>query len=112
MFAFRARNTASVPSIYPREARERLQNEPGIVVLDVRTPEEYADGHLPGSVLLPLTVVPLRATEVLPDRDATIFVYCHSGARSAQAATLLARMGYTRVWNLGGIVHWPYETER
>lgn len=112
MFAFRARNTAAVPSISPREARERLKNEPGIVVLDVRTAAEYADGHLPGSVLLPLTVVPLRAGEVLPDRGATVFVYCHSGARSAQAVSILARMGYTKVWNLGGIVHWPYETER
>ena len=74
---------------------------PGAVLLDVRTPQEYRAGHIPGSRNLPLQV--LAGVEALAGPETPIFVYCLSGARSRQAAGQLARMGYTRVKNIGGI---------
>ena len=92
-------------------AREAQENE-GILLLDVRTGEEYRQGHIPGSVLLPLD----RIGEIgglEPDKTRPLYVYCHSGARSAQACRTLERMGYSRVKNIGGIASWrgPVETD-
>ena len=75
---------------------------PGAVLLDVRTPQEYREGHIPGSVNAPLQS--LSAQGAVPaGKDVPLFVYCHSGARSRQAAGLLGRMGYTNIKNIGGI---------
>lgn len=74
---------------------------PGAVLLDVRTPQEYRSGHIPGSRNLPLQK--LEEVESLAERETPIFVYCLSGARSRQAAGQLVRMGYARVKNIGGI---------
>ena len=74
----------------------------GAVLLDVRTPQEYNEGHIPGSVNIPLST--LGGTESVPyGKDVPLYVYCHSGARSSQAVRILAQMGYTRVRNIGGI---------
>ena len=84
---------------------------PGAVLLDVRTPQEYGEGHIPGSVNAPLQS--LSAGEALPsDQNAPLFVYCHSGARSSQAVRLLARRGYTNVKSIGGITAYRGKTER
>ncbi|HXH73234.1 MAG TPA: rhodanese-like domain-containing protein [Mariprofundaceae bacterium] len=73
--------------------------------LDVRTPEEYAAGHIPGAKLIPLPELPHRLNEVPKDRQ--VYVYCHSGKRSARAATLLGGQGFTNIENVvGGIVAW------
>lgn len=101
---------AGFQSITPEEALERLENEPGIVLLDVRTPAEYAEGHIPGSLLIPLQTLAEEAPEQLTDKDAPIFVYCRSGRRSIEAAEILVEQGYTQVYDLGGIIDWPYET--
>jgi rhodanese-related sulfurtransferase len=98
-------------NITPREAKERLSAEKGIILLDVRTQAEYDEIHIPGSMLIPLDVLKSEAPARLPVKDAVLFVYCRSGNRSATAAGILAGMGYTRVYNLGGIIDWPYETE-
>ena len=74
----------------------------GSVLLDVRTREEYRQGHIPGSRNLPLDQVG-RARETLPDRSTPLYVYCYSGARSGQAVAALKRMGYDHVTNIGGI---------
>lgn len=95
-------------SISPAAAKARLDSGEAIELIDVRTAEEYARGHIHGSKLLPLNLLSALAHERLPDRDATVFVYCQSGARSAQAARLLDSMGYTQVHDLGGIMGWPY----
>lgn len=75
----------------------------GAVLLDVRTPEEYADGHIEGSQNIPLQIIE-RTESVIKDKSTPIFVYCRSGARSAQATNILKRMGYTNVEDIGGIM--------
>lgn len=81
---------------------EQFRNTPGAVLLDVRTPEEYAQGHLPGSINLPLQNI-FRIAEEVPEQDTPVFLYCHSGARSRRAAAFLEKLGYENVCNLGGI---------
>jgi rhodanese-related sulfurtransferase len=93
-----------------REAKARLDADPSIILLDVRTPEEYAQRHIPKSVLLPLDTIDASAASVLKDKKKTIFVYCRSGRRSAIAAQQLVKMGYSSVYDIGGIITWPYET--
>lgn len=84
---------------------------PGSVLLDVRTEEEYREGRVPESRNLPLQNID-RITSVVKDKAAAVFVYCHSGARSSQAAALLKRMGYTNVKNIGGIMNYSGKVER
>ena len=82
----------------------------GAVLLDVRTPQEYGEGHIPGSRNVPLQS--LDGVEAVTDRkDTPIFVYCYSGSRSRQAASMLAEMGYTNVKNLGGISDYKGKVE-
>lgn len=88
--------------IYPRLPAD-LQS--GLILLDVRTPEEWAEGHIEGAILIPLDELPNRAAAELP-QDAEIVVYCRSGNRSAQAAAYLVDAGYTNVSDLGGIIDW------
>lgn len=95
--------------ITPQDAKARLEQESGIIVVDVRTQEEYDQGHLRASVLVPLDDLAALAPEKLPEKDAVLFLYCRSGRRSALAAQQLVSMGYTQVYDLGGILGWPYE---
>ena len=82
-----------------------LRGQPDVVTLDVRTPEEYAQGHIPGVVPIPLDQVPSRLAEI--PKDKTVIVTCRSGNRSNQAAQLLRQRGYDNVHNmLGGITAW------
>lgn len=99
--------TAGPATLGVRAWHDQLASTPGAFLLDVRTPEEYAQGHIAGAVLLPLGGLD-GTEEALPDDRATpIFVYCRSGNRSAQAAGILADRGYTDVRNLdGGILDW------
>lgn len=89
---------------------EMVRNDKDIILVDVRTPEEYRKKRIPGSILLPDYEIRSRAAEVIPDKEAKIVVYCRSGRRSAQAARVLKDMGYSNVYDLGGIIDWPYET--
>jgi len=84
---------------------------PGAVLLDVRTPQEYRDGHIPGSKNLPLQTVD-SIVSVAENKDTELYVYCWSGARSLQAAGILQRMGYTNVKNIGGIAAYAGKVER
>lgn len=90
----------SRPSL--QEGLDRCKADPKGILVDVRTPEEYEEGHIPGSRNLPLDEL-IRARN-MPDRNASLYVYCHSGARSRQAAALLKRMGYPNVTNIGGLM--------
>lgn len=83
---------------------------PGAVLLDVRTPEEYRQGHIPGSKNVPLYV--MDQVKEVADLDNPLFVYCHSGARSREAVSMLERMGYQQVKNIGGITAYKGEVER
>ncbi|MHB1315170.1 MAG: rhodanese-like domain-containing protein [Christensenellales bacterium] len=97
-------------TISPKQAKEMIAKE-GVLLVDVRTPEEYAEGHIPGSILLPSEEITKgNFASVLPDKEAVTIVYCRSGRRSAIAAAELAKAGYTNVYDLGGIIDWPYET--
>lgn len=87
------------------KARLELENDKSINLIDVRTAEEYRSGHIPGSRNIPLDRMD-EIDKAVPDRDAKLFVYCLSGARSASACAYLVRMGYTNVVNIGGIAHW------
>lgn len=98
--------------ISAQEAYQKMQQEEGVVVLDVRREEEFAQGHIEGAVLIPLAELVNQAPEKIPDRTATILVYCRSGNRSAKAALQLSGLGYENVFDFGGIEDWPYETVR
>ena len=89
----------------------RLLDAGKAVAVDVREPDEYAVGHIPGAKLLPLGEVNSRAAEVLPEKEATGLVYCRTGRRSAEAVQKLDALGYSNLYDLGGILSWPYEIE-
>ena len=97
----------------PEKAKALLASEEGIVLLDVRTADEFADGHIPGALLLPYDAITASsAAKLVPSKKAKIIVYCRSGRRSAIAARTLQNLGYESVADLGGIMSWPYEIVR
>ena len=75
------------------------------------TQEEYDEAHIPGAIVIPNTEIEARAESELPDKDQMILVYCRSGRRSKLAADILVELGYTNIYEFGGIIDWPYETE-
>ena len=97
-------------NITAEEAKKIMDTEPEYVILDVRTEEEFAQGHIPGAILIPDYEIREEAESSLPDKDALILVYCRSGRRSKNAAETLAELGYTNIREFGGILDWPYET--
>ena len=102
---------ASAKVITAEEAYQMMQEEDDEIVVDVRTADEYAEAHIPGAILIPNESIANEEPKLLPDKDARIMVYCRSGNRSAQAAAKLIKMGYTNVYDFGGIKNWTYETE-
>ena len=102
--------SAVVEKISAQEAHDVMTSDK-TVVLDVRTPEEYAAGHIVNARLLPLDTIDAEtAAAVAPDKDEPVLVYCRSGVRSAEAARLLSQLGYRQVYDFGGIIDWPYDT--
>ena len=98
--------------ITQEEAKE-MMDAGDAVVLDVREQSEYDEGHIPGAVLLPVgSIDEDTAAAVIPEKSATVLVYCRSGNRSKTAAAALAELGYTDVYEFGGINTWPYEIEQ
>ena len=81
------------------------------VLLDVRTPQDYREGHIPGSKNVPLQTID-KVTSITENKDTALFVYCYSGARSRQATAMLQHMGYTNVQNIGGIAAYHGKVER
>ena len=96
-------------NITAEEAKKLMDSEEGCIILDVRTREEYDQGHIPGAVLIPNTEIEAKAADLLPDKEQLILVYCRSGRRSKLAAQSLADLGYTNIREFGGILDWPYE---
>lgn len=93
----------------PEQAKARMEENPDLILLDVRTQEEFDQGHIPGAVCLPNEMI--AADMPFPfGKDAEILLYCRSGRRSADAAKKLRDMGFTNVLDFGGIIDWPYET--
>ena len=98
-------------NITAQEAKEIMDTREGYIILDVRTQEEYDQGHIPGAILIPDTEIEARAEAVLTDKDQLILVYCRSGRRSKLASEILVELGYTNIREFGGIIDWPYDTE-
>ena len=98
-------------NISPEEAKQVMDTQEGYILLDVRTQEEYDQGHIPGAILIPDTEVEARAEKVLTDKDQLLLVYCRSGRRSKLASEILVELGYTNIMEFGGIIDWPYEVE-
>ena len=94
--------------VRPEEARELLDKGEATLV-DVRTPGEYSQGHIPDALLIPLDRLAFEAPVKLPDKEAKLLIYCLSGNRSRTAVSILSRNGYTDVHDLGGITSWPYK---
>ena len=92
-----------------QEAVDMMADEDGYIILDVRTAQEFASGHIPGAMLLPNEDIGTEEIAQLPDKSQLILVYCRSGNRSKQAADKLVRLGYTNIVEFGGINSWPGE---
>ena len=88
------------------EAQVLMQQTQDYLILDVRSPEEFAEGHIPHAINIPMERFGEAPPKELPDKAQKIFVYCRSGARSQQAAQKLANMGYTNIVEMGGIKDW------
>lgn len=95
-----------LPQISPQEFKKLVDSGKSYTLLDVRTPSEYKEGHIKGSILLSLDQLE-RIEKEIPDKGRTIYVNCRSGARSSQAVQIMQKLGYTQVINLtGGIMLW------
>lgn len=100
---------AAYHKITAREAKKMI-DKGGVTVVDVRTAEEYAERHIPGAVLVPVEAIGEEPPAALPNKDAVLLVHCRTGVRSKQASDKLMKLGYTQIYDFGGIVDWPYET--
>ena len=101
---------ATYRQITMEEAITIMEAESGYVILDVRTPEEFRDKHIPGAINIPNEVIGIEEIPELPEKDQLILVYCRSGNRSKQASKKLVELGYTNIVEFGGINSWPGET--
>ena len=101
----------SYQQITQEEAKEMMDSQE-VIILDVREQDEYDSGHIPGAMLLPAgTIDEANAADAIPEKDSTVLVYCRSGNRSKTASSTLADLGYTNIYEFGGINTWPYETK-
>ena len=91
------------------EAVKMMEKETNYVLLDVRTEQEFAAGHIPNAILIPNETIGMQEIPLLPDKDQLIMVYCRSGNRSKQASSKLIQLGYTNIIEIGGINSWPGE---
>ena len=90
------------------EAKQLMDTEEDYVILDVRTEEEFAEGHINGAILIPDYEIAEKAESILKNKDQLVLVYCRSGRRSKLAAEELASLGYTNVKEFGGIIDWKH----
>lgn len=102
-------NSNTYQQITAEEAAKMMQSETDYIVLDVRTEQEYASGHIPGAVNIPNETIASGAIQQLPDKEQLILVYCRSGNRSKQASEKLVNLGYTNIVEFGGINDWSGE---
>ena len=100
---------ADFRQISQEEAASLMETEENYIILDVRRPDEFASGHIPGAVNIPNETIGDEEIPELPHKDQLILVYCRSGNRSKQASGKLAALGYTNIVEFGGISTWPGE---
>ena len=99
---------AAYHKISAEEAYEMMVSQE-VVIVDVRTPEEYDGGHIPNAILVPNESIGDDMPEALPDKEATLLIYCRSGRRSKEASEKLLKLGYKSIYEFGGVIDWPYE---
>ena len=99
-------------NIAPEKANEMMNELEEFVLLDVRSKEEFSEGHIPGAMVIPHEEISERAEAEIPEKDVPVFVYCRSGRRSKIAAEELVSLGYSEIYEFGGIGDWPYEIEK
>lgn len=99
---------ATVQLVDADEALAILDNKPDALLIDVRTEAEFKSGHIEGALLLPIDQLQAKLSELPQDKATPLVVYCRSGNRSATAAQILLQAGYSQVYDLGGIIDWPY----
>ena len=102
-------NNNSYEQITAEQAKTIMDTENDYIIIDARTTEEFAEGHIKDAILIPEYEIADRAEKELPDKDQLILVYCRSGRRSKIASEELVKLGYTNVKEFGGIIDWPYE---
>ena len=102
--------SASYEQISAQQAKDLMDTDDSLVILDVRTQQEYEQSHIPGAICVPNETIGSEEIPALPHREQLILVYCRSGNRSKQAAEKLVSLGYTNVVEFGGINSWPGET--
>ena len=103
-------NTPTYDQITAEQAKTIMDTEKDYVIIDARTEEEFAEGHIENAILIPEYEIKDRAEKELPDKEQLILVYCRSGRRSKIASEELVKLGYTNVKEFGGIIDWPYKT--
>ena len=96
--------------ITAEQAKTIMDTEKDYIIIDARTKEEFAEGHIENAILIPEYEIATRAEKELPDKEQLILVYCRSGRRSKIASEELVKLGYTNVKEFGGIIDWPYKT--
>ena len=105
-----AKETSSTyEQITAEQAKSIMDTEKDYVIIDARTDEEFAEGHIKNAILIPEYEIADRAEKELPDKEQLILVYCRSGRRSKIASDELVKLGYSNVKEFGGIIDWPYE---
>lgn len=98
--------------ISPKEAKKMLSERNDIIIIDVRGESEYRQGHIKNSKLIPLEYLKSNIINQVPNKSSTIFIYCKTGKKSKIGYEYLKELGYSNVYNMGGIMDWPYEMER
>ena len=110
MTACDGENNVTYEQITAEQAKNIMDTERDYVIIDARTEDEFAEGHIENAILIPEYEIKDRAEKELPDKEQLILVYCRSGRRSKIASEELVKLGYTNVKEFGGIIDWPYET--
>ena len=100
----------SYTQISMKEAVAMMATEENYIILDVRTAEEFAEKHIPNAINIPNETIGSEEIEELPDKNQLILVYCRSGNRSKQASEKLVALGYTNIYEFGGIIDWTGKT--
>lgn len=101
--------SSTYEQITAEQAKTIMDTENGYVIIDARTEDEFAEGHIENAILIPEYEIAERAEKELPDKEQLILVYCRSGRRSKIASEELVKLGYTNVKEFGGIIDWPYD---
>ncbi|HZW49701.1 MAG TPA: rhodanese-like domain-containing protein [Bacillota bacterium] len=112
LYSFLSSNSSAIEyhKISPEIAKSRIDSKDELIIVDVRTKEEYQEKHIENAILIPNETITDQKPALLPNLDAEILIYCRSGNRSAQAAEKLIKLGYTKIYDIGGINDWPYAT--